>query len=379
MEGWQWHDGYDGTTGFTTLLPKRGYNFYHTEDVTVNFPTLSGLTASMGSTVPLQFNGNGLNLIGNSLTCSINWDEVVLSGNMRQAVYFTTNNTMASYVDGVGSPAGTTGIIPPLQGFFVKALETGCSLDFSNPGVKTHGSVNRYKNETVKSLFRLELRTNNILNDETVVRLSYDATSSFDNNMDASAIFAMSSPSGALWTQLEGENYVINSVPHPSDEFFIPVTINIKEEGIHTIKRTELTGLSNYHIELTDQYQSFTTNLQETPEYSFSSDAGLFNDRFLIRIVPRATTINGIVNPSTAINIFVRDNILNIQPSDDNWGEARCQITVFDITGRIVERFPDRQLQMGSLLQLPFAKPSGLYIIEVQEGTKRSVSKIAKQ
>ncbi len=102
----------------------------------------------MGSSVALQYNGNGLNLIGNSLTCSINWDNVVTSGNMRDAIYFTKNNSLVSYVEGTGTPMGTTGDNPPLQGFFVKALEAGCSIDFTGAGVKTHGSVNRYKSSS---------------------------------------------------------------------------------------------------------------------------------------------------------------------------------------------------------------------------------------
>lgn len=379
MEGWQWHDGYDGTTGFSSLLAKRGYNFYHTEDVTVTLPTLNGLLSSMGSTVPLQFNGNGLNLIGNSLTCSLNWDQVILSGNMRNAVYFTTNNTMASYVGGVGTPAGTTGLIPPLQGFFVKALETGCAMDFSAAGVKTHSSVNRYKSDQVIPLLRLELHVNNLLNDETVVRFSYDATTSFDNNMDASKMFAESAPVSTIWSTLENEDYAINSIPYPSVEFYLPLTVIIKQDGTHSIKRTEITGLEDYRAELIDNYQSFSTDLKSADSYSFGSTAGTFDDRFMVKITPMATGLDDLFTPVREINMFISGNILNIQPSGDLWGQSPAVITVTDITGRAIQRYTGIQLQGGSLLQLPFNRPSGLYIVEVIEGNRRFTGKVVNR
>ncbi len=55
---------------------------------------------------------------------------------MRDAIYFTKNNSMAAYVDGDGVNGGTS-IIPPLHGFFVKALATDPSIDFTGANVKT--------------------------------------------------------------------------------------------------------------------------------------------------------------------------------------------------------------------------------------------------
>lgn len=63
--------------------------------------------------------GNGWNLVGNSLTCGINWNNVVFSGpEVNTTLYFTKNNQMASYIPPSGpSVNGGTAHIPPLQAF----------------------------------------------------------------------------------------------------------------------------------------------------------------------------------------------------------------------------------------------------------------------
>jgi hypothetical protein len=48
VQGWQWHDGYDGTTSFNTLEARKGYQVMVDNDTTVVFRNLSSLTTSMG-------------------------------------------------------------------------------------------------------------------------------------------------------------------------------------------------------------------------------------------------------------------------------------------------------------------------------------------
>lgn len=379
MEGWQWHDGYDGTTSFNTLVTKKGYNFYHASDADVIIPAVSGLLSTMGSSVPLQFNGNGLNLLGNSLTCSLNWDEVVTSGNMRDAIYFTTNNSLVSYVAGVGTPLGTTGIIPPLQGFFVKALEAGCSVNFSGVNVKTHGTVNRFKSETFISLLRLELKREGLTNDEMVVRFDYDATTEFDNHFDASKLFADRAPKAQIWSTIDNEDYSINAIPFPDEEYILPLSLVIKSDGNHSIKRTQLVGLENYTIELIDTYSEYVTDLKEKDEYIFASASGSYSDRLFLKITSMATGIGDIELADRLINIFTWNNTLNIQPLSDQWSNVKTDISVYDITGRLIKKYPGRELYIGSMIELPFNEPKGVYIVEISDGAKRQVQKIANR
>ncbi|MCK7538038.1 MAG: hypothetical protein MZV63_47300 [Marinilabiliales bacterium] len=85
VEGWQWHDGYGGTEAFNDLTAREGYDVSVASDVTMTYRNLKSLTTSMGR-IDLPFSGSGgdttiygYSLLGNSLTCGINWDQVTYS------------------------------------------------------------------------------------------------------------------------------------------------------------------------------------------------------------------------------------------------------------------------------------------------------------
>ena len=153
--GWSYYNGYGGTPGipaggeFSTLLFGHGYNFWCARDTTVNFTDMPSLGATIG-TVPLQYSGStpnnpiyGLNLLGNSLTCSIDWNKALLSGPVSSTVTYFIAQKISTYNVLVGGTNGATKDIPPLQGFFVQSTGTGASIDFTD--AKEHSTQNRYK------------------------------------------------------------------------------------------------------------------------------------------------------------------------------------------------------------------------------------------
>ena len=96
VQGWQWHDGYDGTTAFSMLEAKKGYQVLVDNDTTLVFRNLTSLTTSIGQ-INLPFSGSGgdtslfgYSLVGNSLTCGMNWDLVtrIRPDNVRNGILF---------------------------------------------------------------------------------------------------------------------------------------------------------------------------------------------------------------------------------------------------------------------------------------------------
>ncbi len=142
--GWITYDGYrysDGATveGFSNLELGKGYNYYHTTDQTYTF---SGTLNTSAMIIPLAYSGesagsevSGFNMLGNPFTSGLNWDAISNSvdypANTSKAVFFTKDNIQYTYVNGVGTPEGANGNIPPMQGFFVKTSSTGNSLPIS--------------------------------------------------------------------------------------------------------------------------------------------------------------------------------------------------------------------------------------------------------
>ncbi len=375
MEGWQWHDGYDGTNSFSTLYAKKGYNFYHSSDTTAVLPTMTGLLSTMGSSVSLQYNGNGLNLLGNSLTCSLNWDNVTTSGDMRDAIYFTKDNAIASYVDGAGTNGGTS-IIPPLQGFFVKALEAGCSIDFTGAGVKTHGSVNRYKGgASTVPLVRITLDNDINAPDETVVRLRDYATTDFDNEYDASKMFSDDLDNPLLFTQIANEKYSINSIEPPYENYSVPLIVKISSSGDYSLERTELTGMGGYDVFLRDMIEDISINLEEIASYNFNSSSGTIDNRFVLEFVPLALGFEDIENNENPFKAYSYGGILNIVTKQGSSSGSATLLSVYDLTGRVVMQVPDLYFSGGETLQFGFNQPNGLYIVELRDGIKRTTQK----
>ena len=126
FDGWNYQEEIYNGPIFGILEIGRGYNYFYVGDATrtfggaINTGTVSKNLSYTGGANNLD--KKGWNLIGNPYTASISWDAISRSpSGIENAIYFTKDNGYATYVNGVGTPLGTTDIIPPMQGFFVKA------------------------------------------------------------------------------------------------------------------------------------------------------------------------------------------------------------------------------------------------------------------
>lgn len=385
-DGWQWHDGWNGTTtdpadAFSTLDAGRGYNFYHTNP--------SGVKAVFNST-SLQttldpVNGDGFakysgedyddnlygwNLLGNSLTCGINWDLVSFDG--RGAIYFTKGDQVASYVEGDGTN-GATSFIPPLQGFFIKALFLYNGITFD--GSYAHSTQSYFKGTPVpKPKVRLLIQQGN-KNDETIVRFDDKASATFDIKLDASKwLSANTIPQ--VYSQITNERYSINTLNFPEDKIDIPLGMVLSKDTIYKIKTTEISGLNTYKVSLKDNVENITIDLNDVPEYSFSSLQGTINDRFVLTVSNLSTSTETIPETSKDFNVFQSENMINLQTINENWEGKKGRVKLFDLSGRVMIDQNNIVFSKNSLVQLPVGKANGMAIVEVKSGILRFVEKV---
>ncbi len=398
FNGWSWWDGYGGYPGiaagggFTTMAYGRGYNFYNGSDATVNLTGLPTLGTDL-PTASLQYSGPtsnlaiyGLNLLGNSLTCSLNWDDVTFSGPTNQVVYFTSNDQWISYLKGAGGTNGATNFIPPLQGFIVKSDDHGATVDFSN--AKVHSTQARYKKslsvvadtaqEIVYPKVKLELNGAST-SDETIVWFNQAATTGYDEKYDGVKLFSSAAASGQLYSILSGINYVIDGVPPPSDSITVPLGIQIAQSGNYSLLKKTLEELDNYNVYLIDKANgNFMVDLKNSDQYTFSSDAGTFTDRFVLKFVSvlTSTKTKALSELNGKFNIYGTKNYVNILPPDDFAGVSNGIVKIYDFTGRVVSQTNNVGLFSGSLVQIPFSGRPGIYIVEIISGISRQTGKI---
>ena len=157
----------------------KGYDYYSDTDYTFSFG--GTLNTSGLENIPLAYSAaEGSENYGFNLPESIYKRIVVgcyrkssgLSLNTSKAVYFTKDNIQYTYANGVGTPEGASGHIPPMQGFFVKtSLQEMYLNSIANKGTQLDSKIQGIRRDN--GTYRLSL-TGTGGSDEMIVR--------FDNN-----------------------------------------------------------------------------------------------------------------------------------------------------------------------------------------------------
>ena len=379
-DGWDYSDGgYPETpVTFNTLQPGKGYNiyFYETEGVTKSF---GGILNTTGETEDLSYTGTenstqGWNLIGNPFSSGLNWNSCIRSISVDNAIYFTTNNTFATYVNNVGIPDGTTGFIPPMQGFFVKANAPVQTVEFPLIA-RVHDFHSRYKGE-VEEIPLIRLKIEGLkATDETVIRFDNKAKNSFDSEFDAYK-FSKTGTHVSLWTTIEPVSYAINSIPFPETSTEVPVGINISEQGTYKITVTQLQELRDYNVYLTDKTSGFTLNLKITPSMIFKASAGNTEDRFVIRVIKNSGNGEDPFVTQSKFRIFTSFDMVNIQTLSDDWDGKYGSASLIDMAGRTISQTDNTEFLKSSLLQIPAGGNKGVYLVKLQSGPLLYIGKI---
>jgi len=389
MEGWVAYDGYVYSTGvsngptFSSLTPGKGYDFY---DGTDNTFTFGGSFNTSNVSMSLDYSSNptysGFNLLGNPFSSGLNWDNIVdgtyftYPSNTSKSLYFTRDNTQCSYIAGVGTPSDVTGIIPPMQGFFIKTSSSGNSITLP-AAARTHSSIHAtYKGiKAAIPLVRLALSEDAVPGDETVVRFDELAKSDFDYDFDAMKMF-LSSTKTSIYSSMGGTNYSINGQPFPETSTDIPVTVNMTTEGTHKITATQLQGLDNYNVTLTDKTTGFAADMKTTPSITFTSAAGTITDRFVLTIGSITTDIETPETSDKLFRIYQSHNMLNIQTLGDSWDGKSGSVRIMDLTGKTINISENEEFRKNSITIIPAPETNGIYLVEIRTGIKRFVGKV---
>jgi len=372
-------EGFKWSTDFTDLVVKDGYSYYYATPITV---TLSGnsLLTSLG-TKNLNYAKFGWNLVGNSLTCGINWDNVTFTGNLDHSVYFLKDYVEYYYITGgPGLPYGSyNGHIPPLQGFFVHALGTGAGIDFSS--AKEHNATPYYKGipgnkENKKSFPVLRLTLGNAsYTDETAIWFNNEATMHYDYKYDAGKWLSEGSRP-QFYSFSPDKEYAINGIPFPETSVDIPLAFRAPENGSYSINQIQTEGLDNYIFYLKDRVQNTIIKLNDVQKYSFSTSKGTVNDRFILTVRNISAGTENSINSDKPFNIYQSFGLLNIELISDAWEGSKGSVKVFDISGRPVFYSGNVAFSKSSLIQLPIAGKTGLFIIELASSPLRYTGRV---
>ncbi|MBC8883232.1 hypothetical protein H9X57_06815 [Flavobacterium piscinae] len=137
----------------------------------------------------------------------------------------------------------------------------------------------------------------------------------------------------ALTSLLNNEEFTIQAkaLPFSMDDFF-PLGLKIVSGGEYSIAIENMDGFfaEGQLVYLEDTFTATIHNLSESA-YVFSSEAGAFNNRFILRFTDEVMSIEQPLN-TNAIAIFEQDNQIKINAGDQ---EIKT-LKVVDIQGRIL-------------------------------------------
>ncbi|MCF6184538.1 MAG: T9SS type A sorting domain-containing protein [Bacteroidales bacterium] len=367
------------------LNPATGYITYNELELDVNFggsPSDLNNNANYSPSVTYTPNDNtggagdyydGWNIIGNPYPCALDFTTLTLN-NINNCLYMWDgdavnykyyNNGGTTYDDGSNIVNGATQYIPAMQSFAIKTTGSSPSITIDNSD-RTHKTQNMWKspknapNYGQTQFVKLKTQDGNF-SDETIVRFIDGTKDGFDNEYDAYKMFPNNPPVMIYSLITNPETPIaINSLPLDRIGTTIPLGFVSTDAGTYTITAEDVVFDAGTYIKLVDTYKNTETLLDEGTEYTFSSEAGEFRDRFYLF----SATSSDVSNPEDntmlfSSNVWANQNKVFITIKSNQLINANVKI--FDVLGRIVT---DKNINgTYNILNVPGA--SGTYFVKL--------------
>lgn len=312
----------------STLNPAKGYVITSPVNLnpTITFSgTLNSGNKSIALTRTVGQTKEGFNLVGNPYPSHLTWTEALATAaNTLSTIWYRTYSSSAysfqtfNATGSIGSPIGVTGLIPPMQAFWVRSNIGGGTLTFKN-AMRSHSETsNMLKSAEVSSnkLLRLQV-SNKVYSDEAVVYFNANASDDFDA-YDSPKMTNSSVAIPEICTQAGAENVVINGMNAVSDNLTLPLSFSTKQSNTFSIMATEFNNFeAGSKIILKDLLLNTETDLTDGDSYMFSSDIVDTSTRFALIFKSSSNTTGMVDQQRCSIKVLTNSNRqIEIQASD---------------------------------------------------------------
>ena len=285
------------------------------------------------------------------------------------------------------NPVGFNGNIAAGQAFFVlmdDAAPASSTIEFNNSmrGVAyTNDQFYRPSNDTSigqientpieKNRIWLDIIASNNTATSTLIGYIEGASNDRDGLFDGDNL---SSASLQIYSMINDEKMSIQGRAVPFlDSDIVPLGIKIGTAGNYSIAINAVDGLfenTNQDIYLEDTYTGVVHDLRTVP-FSFTTDKGTFEDRFILRYIDNSTLDTSEFESNTGIVIYTTNNQIKIN-SNSNQIE---DIIVYDILGKRLIHLKDVNQNNYNITQL---KPtySPLIVKVMLRNGKQKIQKV---
>lgn len=390
-KGWQYFDNYPGVPpGFTSLQSSEAYNIYlnGSSDVLKFKGSLNAGEHTFNLSYTPGNKGAGWNLVGNPYPCNydlngINGLGTVVDG-ISNTVYYNNNGGYGYWnvYTKSGSSLSYTDILPPMTGFYV--LLTNASFNQLVLPVSSKTTINgdtrlqhkSLQNSVIKepSFQKIKLvLTNGSKSDETLVLLSDDATSSFNEHFDAFKLFNPDSLSPYIYSEVDGVDYFMKALAGlETAPVIVPLKLIVREAGIYTIKIPEFENLENVRVVL--KHGPVETSLKRNSTYTFNSVSGTFAD-FKLIIGGADSQRDELIIKNEDIRAWYSNNYIYLHATE-GIPEGRASLTVTDFNGRQIFNNLNLSINPSQTSQIYINLSTGFYIADIKINNIHYKSKI---
>jgi len=342
---WVGFHGLGGSTS-TAVAAGKGYALYYGGSNGVNGSTVASTLSLTGnlSTSDVSVSGlsagsvagiYGWSLVGNPYTCGINLSGLTRS-NVDEAYYIWDVNKsggagFASYVGTTSSPSGAlNGVIPPMQGFLVKA--TGISPSLTIPrSACTVSTPNAQLRGTSSFTHRMYVRITEPQSgkwDETAVLSDPQATSLFEGSFDAYKLNSWDAQALNLATvSADNQRLSINTTGDWDALLQVPLQLTTTLNGPMQLTVDLSEVAAGQAVWLEDLHTGAYHDLR-SGTYAFSHLSNVA-DRFRIHFRALSTSLSP--DPLAGVQLFSHDGRVWVR----GW-DAAFALEAYDLQGRRV-------------------------------------------
>jgi len=308
----------------------------------------------------------GLNLLGNPYPSAIQLEQGTWNRtNLDKSIYVLDGYKYVCWNGSIGSLKD--GIIPAMQGFFVKANAAGASLTIP-AGARLHDNQPFYKTtEAVSNV--ISMRIENIADtnhfDEAFVHVLSGSTTGFDNEHDAYLIPGNSSYPHICTKASDQSLLSINTQPDFTE---VPVEFTVGSAGSYKITFGNIeTFNSNQALYFEDKSTNSAINIRNTGVFVFSSDGSSGTGRFVLHFQEVG------INEYSTNNLFVWSTGHTIYISAKTGILHIDQLDIMNMTGQCV--ISSANLNLPATIQQDNLS-NGLYILKIKTRDGICVQKV---
>ena len=280
----------------------------------------------------------GWNLLGNPYPSALQWDNSWIKTNVSDWACIHNNGNDECYNSntGTGWPnAGdmANGVIPPTQGFWVRATSASASLIIPQ-SERLHSNQAFYKESKIVINKNIRMRVDgNGDFDVVLFQFPSKASDGFDMNYDLEKRWGYSTSPNIYSITEDEEIYSVDARPDANETRVLPVGLEVGADGIYTISINELTGFSeDDEILLEDLKEVKLIKLKEGSQYAFTSETEDDAHRFNLHIIKSANSLSAMTTRD--VDVYSFNGVVYIHA---NPGYAK-EVIILDMMGRELYR-----------------------------------------